>query len=219
MKKRLIIVGGKGSGQIAMSVFEDVNKIKETWKIEGYLNDIVKAGDYFGRYKILGRSEEVADFARKGYYVHYALHVNARDKYERVMKFQSYDIPLEANASAIHPTAYINPDTEIGYGVVIFPYVVTSFGPTIGNFVHVYSSALIGHDSTIGDYCTVAAHAAVGARINVQEGAHVGLNSCIREDISIGKYSIIGMGSVVIKDTEDFSIVAGNPAKPIGRVK
>ena len=216
MKKRLVIVGGKGSGQIAMSVFEAVNELNQEWKIEGFLNDIVNVGEYFGKYKVVGTTDEITDFANIGYYIHYTLHFNAINKYARVNKFKSLNIPLEANATAIHPKAYINPETKIGNGVLILPNVSTSFSPKIGNFVHVYAGAFIGHDSVIHDYATVAAHAVVGARINVNEGAHIGLNACIKEDINIGKYSVIGMGSVVIRDTEDFSIVVGNPAKRVG---
>jgi acetyltransferase EpsM len=218
MKKRLVIVGGKGSGQIAMSVFEAVNSVRPEWTIEGFLNDIVNVGDYFGRYKVVGTSDEVKNFVNKGYYIHYTLHLNARNKYDRVNNFQSFNIPTEANATAIHPAAYINPDSEIGDGVLILPNVSTSFSPKIGNFVHIYTGAFIGHDSIIRDYVTIAAHAVVGARITINEGAHIGLNSSIKEDITIGRYSIVGMGSVVIRDTEDFEVVAGNPAKKINQL-
>ncbi len=219
MRKKLVIAGGKGSGQLAMSVFEAVNEVTGEWEIEGYLNDIVEVGGYLGRHKVAGTSDEVVDFVEKGYHVHYTFHLNAKNKFERVRKFQGLKIPAEANATAIHPRAVIDPDTRIGHGVVILPNVVTSFGPSIGNFVHVYAGALIGHDSEIGDYVTVAAHSVIGARIHIGEGAHIGLNSSIREDIRIGRYSIVGMGAVVIKDTEDFSIVGGNPARVIGDLK
>jgi acetyltransferase EpsM len=218
MKKRLVIVGGKGSGQIAMSVFEAVNAVRPEWQIEGFLNDIVPVGEYFGRYKVVGTSDEIKDFVSKGYYVHYTLHLNAKNKHDRVNKYQSYTIPLEANATAIHPSAYINPDSDIGHGVLILPNVSTSFSPKIDNYVHIYTGAFIGHDSVVHDYVTIAAHAVVGARININEGAHIGLNSSIKEDITIGKYSIVGMGAVVIRDTEDFSVVAGNPAKKINQL-
>ncbi len=219
MKKRLVIAGGKGSGQIAASVFEDVNRVKDEWIIEGYLNDIVEPGQSFGKYKVLGTSDEVADFVEKGYYLHYAFHFNSKNKFERVKKFEEFKIPLEANATAVHPAAFINPETKIGHGVVICAHVVTSFAPAIGNFVHVYSSSLLGHDCVIGDYATVAAHSVVGARVEVATGAHIGLNSCIREDVRIGEYAIIGMGSVVLNDVEDFGIAVGNPAKQIGTVQ
>lgn len=216
MKKRLVIAGGKGSGELAMFVFQAANEISGEWIIEGYLNDIVDVGGFLGRHKVVGTSDEVKDFVDRGYYVHYAFHFNAKQKYSRVEKFESLGIPLEANATAIHPDAIIDPDAEIGYGVMMMPRVTMSPGPKIGNFIHVYAGALLGHDCVVHDYATVTAHSIVGGRVDVGKGAHIGLNASIREDISIGEYCIIGMGSVVIRDTEDFSIVVGNPAKVIG---
>jgi len=92
-------LGGKGSGQIAMSIFEEVNKITQEWEIEGYLNDIVKVGEFFSKYKVLGTSDEVIDFVNRGYYIHYTLHFNAKNKYKRANKFKSFNIPLEAHAN------------------------------------------------------------------------------------------------------------------------
>jgi acetyltransferase EpsM len=218
MKKRLLVVGGVGSGQIALSVFEAVNQITGEWKIEGYLNDILNPGDYFGNHVVVGGSDEVEDYVQKGYYIHYALHFNAKKKNERVDKLRSLNIPREAHASAVHPTAYIDPNTEIGIGTLISPNVSTSFGPKIGDFCHLYMNSFVGHDTEVSDYCTLAAHSVLGARNKISEGAHIGLNSCTREDLYIGKYSIVGMGSVVIKDVEDYSIHGGNPAKFIRKV-
>ena len=45
----------------------------------------------------------------------------------------------------------------------------------------------------------------IGARVSILGGVHVGSGS------------VIGAGSVVTKDVEPCSIVAGNPAKPIGK--
>lgn len=50
MKKRVVIVGGAGPGQIATSIFEDMNKINDEWIIEGYLNDVVNKGQMFKNY-------------------------------------------------------------------------------------------------------------------------------------------------------------------------
>lgn len=77
MKKRIVIVGGIGPGQIAASIFEDMNKVVDEWVVEGFLNDVVPIGDYFGKFKVLGGSEEVADFVNKGYYIHYAMHIRS----------------------------------------------------------------------------------------------------------------------------------------------
>ncbi len=218
MKKRLLIVGGHGSGEIAMSVFQEANKVTNEWDIEGFLNDIIEPGGDLGKFKVLGPSEAVKDYVCRGYFIHYALHFNAKDKEHRVKKFNEIEIPMEANASAIHPSAYLDPSTKIGYGTLICAHACTSFGSVIGNFVHIYTNGFIGHDSIIKDFSTITAHSVIGGRVTIDEGAHVGLNSTIREDLRIGKYSIVGIGSVVTKNVEDYSIYIGNPAQLLKKV-
>lgn len=53
----------------------------------------------------------------------------------------------------------------------------------------------------------------------VKKRASIGANATLLCGITIGKNSIIGAGSVVTKDVPDNSIVVGNPAKVIGKVK
>lgn len=218
MKKPLLIVGGHGSGEIAMSVFQEMNAITNEWEILGFLNDIIEPGSMLGKYKVLGPSEAVKDYVNKGYFIHYALHFNAKHKEQRVKKLIEIEIPLEAHATGIHPRAYLDPSTKIGHGTLICAQACTSFGPNIGNFIHIYTNGFIGHDSIIKDFATIAAHSVVSARVTIGEGAHIGLNSTICEDLKIGKYSIIGMGSVVTKNVEDYSIYVGNPAQFLKKV-
>lgn len=215
MKKKLLIIGGVGSGELTMSAFQEINKITNEWDIQGFLTDIKSPGEYLGQYPVLGATGDVMKFIEEGFYIHNALFFNAKDKINRVKRFAAFNIPLERNATAIHPTAYIEPETQIGYGVLFAPQSSTSFAPKIGNFIHVYNKAHIAHDAVIEDYVTITGQSYVGARVHVKEGAHVGVNSSIREDLTIGRYAIIGMGAVVVKDVPDFAVVAGNPAKVI----
>ncbi len=219
MKKRLIIVGAHGSGEIAMTVFEDINQQTGEWEIAGFINDVVPVGNYLGKHKVIGNTESILDFVNMGYYIHYTYHFNAKMKNLRVIDFEKLNIPLEANATGIHPKAYINPTSKIGYGSLILPYAATSAYAEVKNFIHVYTNGFIGHNTIVEDYATVAAHGVLGARIRIGTGAHVGLNSTVREDITVGNYSIIGMSSVVVSDVEPFSIVAGNPAKLIKKIQ
>ncbi len=53
----------------------------------------------------------------------------------------------------------------------------------------------------------------------VKKRASIGANATILCGITIGKNSIVGAGSVVTKNVPDNSIVVGNPAKVIGKVK
>ena len=53
----------------------------------------------------------------------------------------------------------------------------------------------------------------------VKKRAGIGANATIMCGVTIGENSMIGAGSVVTKDVPANSIVVGNPAKVIGKVK
>jgi maltose O-acetyltransferase len=53
------------------------------------------------------------------------------------------------------------------------------------------------------------------AQVNIEENVWVGARSIILPGVSIGANSIVGAGSVVTKDVEMNTVVAGNPAKII----
>lgn len=55
--------------------------------------------------------------------------------------------------------------------------------------------------------------------IMVEKGASIGSGSTILSNVRIGENAIIGAGSVVTHDVPANSIVAGNPAKLIRRIK
>ena len=219
MKPPLLIVGGHGSGEIAMSVFEAANETREQWQIVGFLSDVCPPGEHLGKHPVLGGTDEVEDFAARGYLIHYTLHLNAKKKWERVARLRSLRIPPEAHASAVHPRAHLEPSTEIGRGVVVCAQAATSFGVRLGGFIHMYTNCFVGHDTAVADYATLAAHSVLGARVRAEEGCHVGLNSTIRVDVILGEYSIVGMGAVVLQDVAPFEIVGGNPARVLGRLE
>lgn len=55
--------------------------------------------------------------------------------------------------------------------------------------------------------------------IEIEDDVWIGFNSIILSGVKIGKGAIIGAGSVVREDVEPWTIVAGNPAKIIKRLK
>jgi len=53
----------------------------------------------------------------------------------------------------------------------------------------------------------------------VKKGASIGANATILGNVTIGENAIVGAGSVVTKDVPPNTIVAGSPAKVIGKVE
>lgn len=52
----------------------------------------------------------------------------------------------------------------------------------------------------------------------VKHGATLGANSTIVCGNCIGEYAMVAAGAVVTKDVEDYTLVAGVPAKPVAKV-
>lgn len=52
----------------------------------------------------------------------------------------------------------------------------------------------------------------------VEKGVTVGANATIGPGITLGEYSMIGMGSVVTRSVAPFTLVVGNPARPLKRL-
>jgi putative colanic acid biosynthesis acetyltransferase WcaB len=95
--------------------------------------------------------------------------------------------------------------------------------------LHHAHSLVINSQTIIGDNCILRHCTTIGNKITAdgvssgcpQIGNHVeiGCNVVILGGIKIGDCAVIGAGSIVIKDVDDGTIVAGNPAKVISRKK
>jgi len=55
--------------------------------------------------------------------------------------------------------------------------------------------------------------------ILVKRGASIGSNSTILCNVTIGENAIVGAGSVVTRDVPPNTIVAGNPARPLRKIR
>ena len=89
----------------------------------------------------------------------------------------------------------------------------------IGNNVRFSSCALIGHDGVVA----MLNHAynikldSVG-KIDIGDNVFIGFNAIVLPNVTIGSNAIVAAGAVVTKNVAEGDIVAGVPAKSIGRV-
>lgn len=88
--------------------------------------------------------------------------------------------------------------------------------------IYIGDNCLIGHRATIATinhgFNPQDRHIHKVAAVRIEEDVWLGSNVTIVPGVTIGKGSIVAAGSVVIKNVEPMSIVAGNPARKIKNV-
>ena len=134
---------------------------------------------------------------------------------------------------------YGGASTQIGQGTSVGPFVEIQRGVTIGKACKIQSHAFlcegvtledgvfVGHGVMfINDRFPCAAHADLSRvqdgewtleRTLICAGASLGSNATILSGVRVGSKAVVGAGSVVTKNVEPGAIVAGNPARAIGK--
>ena len=77
----------------------------------------------------------------------------------------------------------------------------------IGPHTHIWT---LSHDVKSSN------HKVIKAKTVIEEDCWIASRVTILPGVTIKKGAVIAAGSVVTKDVEEYTIVAGNPAKPIG---
>lgn len=179
--------------------------------IEGYYNEKEETGEY-------------AEFANQLY----------QDAIRITMQINSsYHTPEELVTLMSELTG-----KEVDQSFRLFPPFYTDFGKnvTLGKDVFINSGCHfqdqggieIGDGSLIGHNVVLATinhdlRPAFGRKnhykpIKIKDHVWVGSNSTILPGITIGEWAVVGAGSVVTRDVESYTIVAGNPARVIRRL-
>ena len=127
-------------------------------------------------------------------------------------------------------------NVEIGPNVTIWNYVVlgdnTKIGENsvIGSFVDIGKNVVLGKNCNIQAHVTISNGCILGDDVfiapntsllndklltppNVKDGAQIGGGVTILPDVTIGEKAVVGGGSVVTKNVDPRTVVAGSPAR------
>lgn len=117
--------------------------------------------------------------------------------------------------SVVHPSAVRASGVAIGAGTFVAAGAVLGVGTSIGEDVIVNTGAVVDHDCIISDHAHVAPSACLSGSVRVGEMAHVGAGAIVIQGRNVGPGAVVGAGAVVINDIDDWTTVAGVPARPI----
>jgi acetyltransferase-like isoleucine patch superfamily enzyme len=111
--------------------------------------------------------------------------------------------------------------TLIEGGVIIGDRVTVKSGVFLWSGLEIENDVFIGPNATFCNdkYPRSKQYPQEFERTIVKRNASIGANATILPGVIIGEGAMIGAGSVVTKNVEPFTLVLGNPAKFIKRVK
>jgi len=125
----------------------------------------------------------------------------------------------------IMPDSMIGENCNLGQNVVVSPQVKLGKNAKVQNNVSIYTGVICEDDVFLGPsmvFTNVFNPRSAVIRKDeyretyVEKGASIGANATIICGIRIGKYAFIGAGAVVHKDVKPYSLIVGNPGRPIG---
>lgn len=109
----------------------------------------------------------------------------------------------------------IGENVEIGCNTVICRGTI---GDTvISSDVKIDDHVFIAHNVRIGRRSMIIAGTEISGSVTIGDDCWISPQVTILNKVSIGTGATVGIGSVVIRDVESGSVVAGNPARPLRR--
>jgi len=116
-------------------------------------------------------------------------------------------------ANYVSSRATVYPDLSANENCFILENNTIQPFAKIGNNVTLWSGNHIGHHSVIKDNVFITSHVVVSGGVEVGENSFIGVNATLHDHIKIAPYTLIAAGALVNKDTEDYGLYIGSPAK------
>lgn len=122
--------------------------------------------------------------------------------------------------------------SRIGEGCILSKDVYIDHAVEIGdrckiqNSVSVYNGVSIGNDVFVGPNVSFTNDRVPRAfntewkitPTRIEDGASIGANATVVCGITIGEFAMVAAGSVVTKSVSPYTLVIGNPARPVAKI-
>ncbi|HUW96835.1 MAG TPA: acetyltransferase [Anaerolineae bacterium] len=205
---RAIIFGAGPHGGVVVEVL----RAQGLFEVLGFLDDnICTHGTFVGGVPVLGGIEWAVANAAEDLAAIVAIGSNDA-RVAAANRLRACGVQL---VNAIHPSAVVMGNTELGTGNLICPGAIVVAGTRIENEVILNTGATIDHDSVVHTGAQVASGVHTAGRVTIGRGAFIGVGAVLGPNVSIGDGCIVGAGSIVLSDLPANVIATGKPAKVV----
>ena len=211
-RRRIAILGAAGLGRAFYGALVSTHCGDE---VVGCLDDGRR--EPFCGLPILGRCRDLPVLAQKLNLTHVGLGVGYQyfqDRQELIALVN--ETKCCQWVSAIHASAVVSRDVQLGKGVFISMGCIVGAGTRIGNYGVLWSGVTVEHDNEIGDDVYLATGVMTAGYVKIESHAFVGMGSMIAK-CTVGESATIGAGSLVLDDVPAHTYAWGRPAQAVKR--
>ena len=198
--KKVVIIGASGHAKVIADIV-----IKNGDKLVGFLDDNTELPDSIIGYPYLGVIDNYVDYSEICYFIIGIGSNSIRKKIAERLNVKWY--------TAVHPSAQVAIDTQIGEGTVVMANAVINTSAKIGMHCIINTASVVEHDNVIGNYVHISPNAVLCGTVVVGELTHIGAGTTVKNNISICDNVVIGAGGVVVKDVTEKGTFIGVPVK------
>lgn len=180
--------------------------------------------DFYGNEKsgmLFIEYEQAANFLslNKSYITKHRIEVDRRNSAIPMADLTKYNARIE-------PGAIVRDLVEIGDHCVIMMGAVLNIGAVIGERTMIDMNVVVGGRAVVGKNCHIGAGTVLAGVIEppsaepvvIEDDVLIGANAVVLEGVRVGKGAVVAAGSIVVKDVEPMTVVAGVPAKVLKKV-
>jgi acetyltransferase EpsM len=192
----VIIYGGGG---LSKMIIETV-RVLGTYRIIGIIDDAIPAGTDIIGSPVLGGPEILHDLYQKG--IRSAVNsVGGIGDYKvRLQVFHTLATAGFVCPAIVHPTAHIDPSSELAAGVLVLAQSYISGNARIGVGTLINNSVVVSHDCRLGVCCNLSPGAMIAGDVIIEDYAQLGMNATVNIGVKVGSEAIIGNGATIKKD-------------------
>ena len=209
-KRAILIVGAGGHGQVVADILQAAFQRDSTLEPLGFLDDDRQLAD-----RTLLGLPVFGPIGKINSIEHDCTVVAIGDNKTRGNLFTKLELAGESFANAVHPSAVIAGEVQLGRGVMVCAGAVVNTGARIGSNVILNSGCIVEHHCRIADHVHIAPGVSLGGELQIGTGTMVGLGAVVLPGLCIGAGCVVGAGAVVTHDIDDGMVVIGNPARVV----